>query len=367
MQTLTSIADAASYLNDRTLTDNVADELAKALRTATTLIESELRTTFTSTQRELLFDIAPKPGSTPGAFKSVFDQPYRPSFDLGTTGGVNGLTVQYRHSGLDLDADFSWDDATVLTEPADYLFYKNPGSFQLRFEPVSGPRRLRALFTEGYEATPEVLYGSAHSEHLSLTGADTAITPLERLVGGLTHKDQSDAPSAALTGGTPIYLDTVPPGATAMHEIKVHAPQNAGILDYDNPLTIRVWADDPWLELASANIQTPLPGQTYILRLDPSTTHTRYRVEFTGQNNGTLRPSLVEYVVADAETSHFKRSVPRSLSTACAMLAHHIYVNSMRAGNTNEKKKDSGKAHPTIPAQVARLLADYKPSRVRFI
>lgn len=366
---LTSIEHTASLLSDRTLTNNVADDLSRHINVATNMISAHLRTTFTTQMQTRVFDISPGFSDTPGAFKTPFTQSYRPRFKLPVTGTVNNLVVKYRGS-TPLEAGFSWADVDALVEYDDYLYDQVTGEIRLQFAPHAMPHGLYASYQEGYATTPDMLYGSKREKHLYQLGVETALSPLGLLFAGLPRKEftssaKTDAVQPALAS-----IEVAPPQTIAAHRVRIYAPQDRAIVADTQEVVITLKAGPSGGEtlLGQLTLPTPLEGQEYILSADPDTAYDRYLVEFTGTLDTNLSVSLVDFDFVDAGVLHMRGSAPEPLCTACAMLAVYLYHKTARDGvgkdaDTSNRTYSSG----AIPPEIRQILKPYKNQRISFV
>lgn len=366
---LTSVEHAVSLLSDRTLTDGVADDLLRSLTTATALIAAHLQTTFTSTSETKVYDIAPGFSDTPGAFSTPFTEPYRPAFSLPVTGAVNNLVVKYR-GATTLDDEFSWSAIEPLVEFTDYIYDSASGEVRLRFAPTAMVHGLQVSYTQGYQTTPETLYGTARTQHLHQIGIDTQLTPLPALFMGIPYKEVASAAKLSATQPTLDKVVIAPPQAIAMHKLRLYAPQDAPMLGGDQPLTITVRGgpDGSATQISTTTVETPLEGQSYTLVGDPSTAYARYEVEFSGTSDAQLAVSLIDPVFVNPDVQHMRGSAPEPLTQACAMLAVHLYRKEASGSvGSDEDGRDRTYNSPVMPIEVSRLLRPYRKPRVAFV
>lgn len=365
---LTSIEHAASLLADRTLTDAVADDLSRHLRTATNLIAAHLKTSFTADAQVKVYDINPGFSDTPGAFATPFTQKYRPSFDLPITGSLSALSVKYRGS-TPLDEDFDWDDIEPLVQDVEYLYDEATGRIKLLFAPTGMIHGLRVAYTEGYSTTPDKLWGSKRTDHMTQLGIETTLSPIQNLFTGADRKQVSDAATVNATQPDLVSLIVQPPVAAALHSLRVFSPNDRGMPETDQSLTLTLKAGaSSETTLTTQVIDKPLAGQVYTLAGAPAQTHPRYELTITGTTDSSIAVGKVIWDFADADVVHMKGSAPDPLTEACAILAAHLFYkeNSQTTGKSSNRSGQTMKGSANMPAEVIQMLRPYKSQRVRF-
>lgn len=366
---LASIAHALGFLADRTVTDAVADELRGHLETATGLIAAHLNTQFTSTTQVKVFDIAPGFTDTPGVLATPFTQPYRPRFKLPVTGNINGLVVKYR-GGHPLEAGFVWDGIDPLVEFQDYVLRQETGEIQLLFRPEGMPQGLRVEYTEGYATAPDVLSGTRATNHLMQLGVDTGLAPLPAMFTGVPHPRVTDCATVAGTAALLASLTVVPPEPIAAHRVRIYAPQDQALAKSGQGITLTLHGgpEGEATQLATVNVGSPMPGHVYELAGDPATAYGRYEVRITGGADDEVAVGSVRLDFVDTDTLTMEGSAPEGLSTACAMLAAHLYRKAARDG-VGKTADVTGRSYVggVIPADVLQLLRPFRRSRISFV
>lgn len=364
--TLTNLEHVVSKLSDRTVTDNVADELMQSLVMATNLIATHTRKQFTSTAQVKVFDTKAGFADTPGAFSTPFTQPYRPKFDLPVTGPITGMVVKYRTDATPMDEDFSWDDVEALVEQKDYLYDALTGTITLLFAPADKLQALRVSYTEGYTQQPQILYGSRKTELLQQVGVTTVFDNIGRLFAGVKQKPSANATTYAATGGANADTTLVLPTARAMHSATLYAAEDAALTPDNSAVALSLRSSSD--ELGAQTITTPLPGQVYTIAGDPDVDDTTFVLRMVPTSTLTLTASLIDLNFVDPDYTHLRGSAPSAMSEAAAIFAAHLYKKGVRDG-IGRDSDDTGRDFNTsfMPPEVQALLREHKEQIVSFV